>query len=325
MSKRACSAEDNDNTKKVKSSEINDFINCVVCNEIILPPILQCAKGHLICTDCKKHCNTCPQCRCRLNTSRNFVFEKLIEDIKFKCKYLDCNQMVEYKNLNHHHKICDKKPYTCYKKNCGFESNEHKVFIQHLVDKHKIKHIKLNDDNKKVILNYSENTEDNSDEESNSRRQLVDTYQISLGEEGYGRNGFSDIMNDLLSINEPTISNFGRTVSHSQESFISWNQILVEYKDDIFVVFFEKRTDFKIQVFTLSKKNKNIPYKLKFKNCNLGFTFNSIATNNIEINDIQSTGNLDFLNDNKHCITLQSSMLYKVCNAGNIKFVLEFI
>ena len=63
MSKRPNSETEDDNSKRVKTSEINDFINCVVCNEIILPPILQCAKGHLICSECKKHCNTCPQCR----------------------------------------------------------------------------------------------------------------------------------------------------------------------------------------------------------------------------------------------------------------------
>ena len=48
MNKRGNSELDDDNTKRVKISEINDFINCVVCNDIILPPILQCSKGHLI-------------------------------------------------------------------------------------------------------------------------------------------------------------------------------------------------------------------------------------------------------------------------------------
>ena len=76
MSKRPCSSLDDNNSKKIKTTDVTDFINCVVCDEIILPPILQCPKGHLICSECKKHCNTCPQCRCRLTTSRNFIFEK---------------------------------------------------------------------------------------------------------------------------------------------------------------------------------------------------------------------------------------------------------
>jgi hypothetical protein len=322
MSKRPISESEDDNSKRVKTSEINDFINCVVCNEIILPPILQCSKGHLICSECKKRCNTCPQCRCRLTTSRNFIFEKLIEDMKFKCKYLNCNEMVEYKNLLHHHKTCKNKPYTCYKKNCGFESGELKIFVQHLVDKHKIRYIKLKDNEKKLMLNYSENTDNSSDEEQEVRRQVVDNYQISLGESA----NTLDLMSDLLGLNEPSVSTFGRSVSHTQENFISWNQILVEHKGNIFIIFFEKRTDFKIQVFTLSKENNNFGYKIKFKNSdNFGFTFSSKATNEITINENHSTNNLEFIKDNKYCITIQPPMMYKVCTPSQIKFVLEFL
>jgi hypothetical protein len=324
MSKRPISESEDDNSKRVKTSEINDFINCVVCNEIILPPILQCAEGHLICSECKKHCNTCPQCRCRLTTSRNFIFEKIIEDMKFKCKYLNCNEKVEYKNLIEHHKTCKNKPYSCYKKNCGFESGELKIFVQHLVDKHKTKYIKLKENEKKLMLNYSENTDNSSDEEQDVRRQVVDNYQISLGENESA--GTMDLMSDLLGLNQQSISTFGRTVSHTQENFISWNQILVEYKENIFIIYFEKRTDFKLQVFSLSKENNNFDYKIKFKNNdNLGFTFNSKAYNNIEISENHSRINLEFIKDNNFCITIQPSMIYKVCTPSQIKFVLEFL
>jgi len=321
MSKRSNSETEDENSKRVKTSDVNDFINCVVCNEIILPPILQCAKGHLICSECKKHCNTCPQCRCRLTTSRNFIFEKLIEDMKFKCKYLNCNEMVEYKNLAEHHKNCKNKPYYCYKKNCGFESSELSVFIQHLVDKHKLRHIKLKDNEKKLLLNYTENSDNYSDDEQDVRRQLVDNYQISLGESA---NTF-DIMSDLLGINHPSITSSGRTVSHTQETFISWNQILIEYKSETYIVFFEKKKDFKIQVFSLKKNNINLKYKIKFKNNEIGYSFTSQVTNNINLNEKFCTNSLEFINDSKYCITIQQSMMYKICNSNQIKFILEFL
>jgi len=321
MNKRGNSELDDDNTKRVKISEINDFINCVVCNDIILPPILQCSKGHLICSDCKKRCNNCPQCRCRLNTSRNFIFEKLIEDVKFKCKYLNCSEMIEYKNLINHHKTCEKKPYTCYKKNCGFESGELKVFVQHLIDKHKLRYIKLKENEKKIMLNYSENADNSSEEEQNVRRQVVDNYEISLAE----NSSSIDIMSDLLGLNGPSVSTLGRNVSHTQENFISWNQILVEYKENVFIIFFEKKNDFKIQMFSLSHKNNSFGYEIKFKNNNFGFKFTSKTCNNIEISDNQNRNNLEFIKDTKFCITLQHSMMYKVCNKNQIKFVLEFL
>ena len=41
--------------KKFKTDEVLEFITCSVCRDIILPPIMQCTKGHLICIDCKKN------------------------------------------------------------------------------------------------------------------------------------------------------------------------------------------------------------------------------------------------------------------------------
>lgn len=322
MSKRLNSENNEpDNSKRIKTSEINDFINCVVCNEIILPPILQCSKGHLICSDCKKHCNTCPQCRCRLNTSRNFIFEKLIEDMKFKCKYLNCDEMVEYKNLHEHHKNCRNKPYACFKKNCGFESCELSVYRQHLIDKHKLRFIKLKDDEKKILLNYTENTENSSDDEQDVRRQLVDNYQISLGQSS----NTLDLMSDLLGLNHPIMSSSGRTLSHTQESFISWNQVLIEFKNETYIVYFEKKKDFKIQVFSLGKKMIKQNYNIKFKNCNIAFNFTSKVENNLDLDEKYCTNILEFIKDNKYCTTIQPSMIYKICNPNQIKFILEFL
>ena len=318
MSKRPNNFSESNNLKKIKKTDINDFINCVVCNEVILPPILQCSKGHLICSDCKKHCSNCPQCRCRLNTSRNFIFEKLIEDMKFKCKYLDCNEMIEYNNLKEHHLNCKNKPYTCYKSNCGFETNDKKVLIQHLIEKNKVKFIKLDDNKKKILLNFSEVSNDESDDESSLRRQVINTYQIDIND-----SGFNDIMSDLLGINTPNMAGFGRTMSHSQEDFLSWNQILIEHKKKFFILFFEKKKHFKIQLFQLGKTNDKIKYNLKFKNCDIEYNFKSLTTNNIEFEELRNSNSLEFIKDNKYCISILPSMIYKIYNKSQINFFMN--
>ena len=44
----------------VDTNQILTLLECPVCLDHITPPIKQCIKGHLVCTDCFPHLPHCP-------------------------------------------------------------------------------------------------------------------------------------------------------------------------------------------------------------------------------------------------------------------------
>lgn len=67
-----------------------NFFECPVCYEYVLPPILQCSNGHLVCSDCRPKLEQCPTCRDSLGTIRNLGMEQLASNLLFPCKYEGC-------------------------------------------------------------------------------------------------------------------------------------------------------------------------------------------------------------------------------------------
>ncbi|KAL1439412.1 hypothetical protein MTO96_010231 [Rhipicephalus appendiculatus] len=39
------------------------LFECPVCSDSVLPPIVQCRNGHLVCATCRENLDTCPVCR----------------------------------------------------------------------------------------------------------------------------------------------------------------------------------------------------------------------------------------------------------------------
>lgn len=62
------------------SKSLANLLECPVCLEIMVPPIIQCLNGHNICSSCKPRLNLCPTCRVDLAiTSRNVALENIAE------------------------------------------------------------------------------------------------------------------------------------------------------------------------------------------------------------------------------------------------------
>lgn len=70
----------------IKTTNAASFI-CTNCTDYALPPILQCPRGHLICTNCRDQICMCPKCNNVLKDSRNISMELLARYIPFPCKY----------------------------------------------------------------------------------------------------------------------------------------------------------------------------------------------------------------------------------------------
>lgn len=45
------------------STDLASLFECPVCFDYVLPPILQCQSGHLVCSNCRPKLVCCPTCR----------------------------------------------------------------------------------------------------------------------------------------------------------------------------------------------------------------------------------------------------------------------
>lgn len=71
----------------IQTPELTALFECPVCFDYVLPPILQCQAGHLVCSACRRKVSCCPTCRGPLTPSiRNLAMEKLASTLLFPCK-----------------------------------------------------------------------------------------------------------------------------------------------------------------------------------------------------------------------------------------------
>ena len=59
------------------TSDLASLFECPVCFDYVLPPILQCQSGHLVCGSCRPKLTCCPTCRGTLGNIRNLGMEKV--------------------------------------------------------------------------------------------------------------------------------------------------------------------------------------------------------------------------------------------------------
>ncbi|XP_026213323.1 E3 ubiquitin-protein ligase Siah2 [Anabas testudineus] len=99
-----------------QSSELTALFECPVCFDYVLPPILQCQAGHLVCNPCRQKLSCCPTCRGPLSPSiRNLAMEKVASTLPFPCKYSSagCLLSLYHSEKPDHEEVCEFRPYTC--------------------------------------------------------------------------------------------------------------------------------------------------------------------------------------------------------------------
>lgn len=60
------STSSNNTTTATMSTDLASLFECPVCFDYVLPPILQCQSGHLVCSNCRPKLTCCPTCRGQL-------------------------------------------------------------------------------------------------------------------------------------------------------------------------------------------------------------------------------------------------------------------
>ena len=91
------------------------LFECPVCYDYVLPPIMQCNSGHLICANCRPKLVCCPSCRGPLGSIRNLAMEKVAETITFPCRFSSCGcaKRLLHRLKREHEERCEFRPYPC--------------------------------------------------------------------------------------------------------------------------------------------------------------------------------------------------------------------
>lgn len=65
-------------------------VECLVCQKVAYPPVMQCKNWHLVCNQCRPSLSLCPDpdCQEEINcATRSGVSEKFLEKYVVRCKY----------------------------------------------------------------------------------------------------------------------------------------------------------------------------------------------------------------------------------------------
>ncbi|KAJ8280529.1 hypothetical protein GJAV_G00055930 [Gymnothorax javanicus] len=121
--------------------ELTSLFECPVCFDYVLPPILQCQAGHLVCNQCRQKLTCCPSCRGSLTPSiRNLAMEKVASAVLFPCKFSStgCVLMLHHSEKPEHEDQCEYRPYACPcpGASCKWQGSLEAV-MPHLMHQHK--------------------------------------------------------------------------------------------------------------------------------------------------------------------------------------------
>ncbi|XP_066569573.1 E3 ubiquitin-protein ligase Siah1 isoform X1 [Amia ocellicauda] len=97
------------------NNDLASLFECPVCFDYVLPPILQCQSGHLVCSNCRPKLTCCPTCRGPLGSIRNLAMEKVANSVLFPCKYASsgCEVTLPHTEKAEHEELCEFRPYSC--------------------------------------------------------------------------------------------------------------------------------------------------------------------------------------------------------------------
>ncbi|XP_050233352.1 putative E3 ubiquitin-protein ligase SINA-like 6 [Mercurialis annua] len=107
-----------------------DLLDCSICFEPFKFPITQCENGHTTCSLCTNRLEKCPYCELTIGVMRNFALEKLIESVKFYCRYKGngCTEIMSHDNKIQHEIICSFVDCSCPISNCNVTGSSDSVY-----------------------------------------------------------------------------------------------------------------------------------------------------------------------------------------------------
>jgi len=124
----------------VDTTSLLTLLECPVCLDHITPPIKQCVKGHLVCTDCYPRLPHCPTCRSAMSEERNLGMEQVSRLLKFPCRYhpMGCKEAYTLAQKEEHERNCPYLQLKCpFHGQCSFGGALSAV-VPHLKSDHSV-------------------------------------------------------------------------------------------------------------------------------------------------------------------------------------------
>ncbi|XP_019869729.2 uncharacterized protein LOC109598289 isoform X2 [Aethina tumida] len=108
-------------TQKIddKGEEFLQELECPVCFLYMVPPIMQCEKGHSMCKGCTDQLTQCPTCKAPIKLTQNFALEKISRIMTFPCKNDRCDFKGKSNVIKEHETSCIWGPLLCPFNNYG--------------------------------------------------------------------------------------------------------------------------------------------------------------------------------------------------------------
>ena len=72
---------------KICYSDVLHLLTCPVCTSLVTPPVTQCRRGHLYCSDCSSSSQSCSICKQTWLEAPNVALDRIIALIALPCKY----------------------------------------------------------------------------------------------------------------------------------------------------------------------------------------------------------------------------------------------
>lgn len=131
----------NSGSANQSNQDLASLFECPVCFDYVLPPILQCHAGHLVCSNCRPKLTCCPTCRGQLGGNiRNLAMEKVASTVMFPCRYQSsgCGLSLLHTEKTDHEETCEFRPYSCPcpGASCKWQGSLEQV-MSHLMQVHK--------------------------------------------------------------------------------------------------------------------------------------------------------------------------------------------
>jgi hypothetical protein len=124
----------------VENEEVLTLLECPVCLDHITPPVKQCQKGHLVCSDCFPRLSHCPTCRGAMCDERNLAMEQVSRLLKYPCRYhpMGCKEAFPLAKKAAHERDCPFLQLKCpFHGQCAFNGSLADV-VPHLKSEHAV-------------------------------------------------------------------------------------------------------------------------------------------------------------------------------------------
>jgi len=100
--------------------QLKDKIECPVCMDLPRSgPVPVCPNGHFVCKTCRR--DSCPTCRIPMGTGESLLASTLLENIKHKCRFVDCNENLPAEAIEKHEAACSQRTVSCPFPTCPME------------------------------------------------------------------------------------------------------------------------------------------------------------------------------------------------------------